>query len=183
MISIIEYNRDDSKKYERLLTTLKQLADEIHFFCPTIDKGLCFYNQSPSGIVAKLTGTLPERTFLSSGHKLIEWNEEYNGKKESSYPINNELSLITSIKKVRDGESSHKIITIIVSPLVYRDLILQITNPVIDEETSYEIHEIKGKIIYYPTYEKDNKIKNNIVEDSLYNNIDIEYLNNNSKKF
>lgn len=61
------------------------LANVVYVFCPSYEKGVMFYDQSPSGAVAKLTGSLPEGAFHSSGEKIVEWNDEINGKKKKMF--------------------------------------------------------------------------------------------------
>ena len=165
---IMEYRKEPEKEMRKV----RQLADEIHFFCPKIKQGVGFYNQSPTGLVAELTGYLPEGNFKSSGHYIIDWDEEVNGERNDYVPVTPELSLVTSTKKVADGEAGHTVITVMVSDEVMASLVSQMEKPTIDEKGN-ELYEVPGKVRSLLSLNKEylndkNDIYNNYNNDREY---------------
>lgn len=168
-----EYKKNDNNN--GLGTNLK-LADRVCVFCSTYNKGIMFYDQSPTGVVAKLIGTLPEGKFWSSGEQIVEWDESINGKVHRSVPVTDSTSF--QVKKTKSsllvpelqggGIDSFNITTIIISENNFIKLLHQIKTPNIHQENGYKILDVNSRIYYYDNY---NDIKN------LGDNIDFEIKN------
>ena len=111
-----------------------ELANVVYVFCPRFKKGIMFYDQSPSGAVAKFSGSLKEGEFYSSGEVIVEWDDNKNGvrtyevkKSHISHKINIE---------VKNGDT-FEATTILVPDEVFGDLCVQIKNPVFRGEYKF----------------------------------------------
>lgn len=58
-----------------------------------------FYDQSPSGALAKFVGYLPVSKFWSSKEQIVEWNEKINGTIKNDVPVTKDISYVVNEKK------------------------------------------------------------------------------------
>ena len=139
----------DKRKLESSteITNNLQLTDRIYVFCPEVEQGFMFYNQSPSGAVAEFSGYLPEGKFWSSGESIVEWDEEINGVRRESYPVTDNKSLMVEGRhiRVRDGKPLN-VYTIIVSKNNFMNLLNQIVSPKYEPENGYKVLDFNSKI-------------------------------------
>ena len=129
-----------------------QFANRIYLFCKEINKGIMFYDQSPTGVVTKLIGSLPSGKYWSSGERFVEWDERINGKRYLNLPVDNHISLMTN-KQKRFGRTSNGNIssffeiTIIISAENMYKLLQQLKNPVINSNNDYKVLDLNSEVV------------------------------------
>lgn len=161
-----EYEMNDMKKEEKGIDNSidRELADEVYIFCPEINTGVMFYNNSPSGAIADFAGTLPVGKFWYGTYKKVEWNNEVNGIKDNNLPVSNDVSLITNIQKktgrTTNGSSgSYNAVTIMVSYDTFLDVVTQLKNPTNDRDNRHYVLDLKSKIYNKKDYILDSEKK------------------------
>lgn len=139
------------------------LANQIYVFCPDIEKGFMFYDQSPSGAVTEMTESLPDGKFWSSGEKIVEWDDEFNGKRAENIGVNNHISVIVNAEKLRlhDDGKDLNVITIIVSHNNFLKLLYQIDNPVMESQQQYKVLDFNSSILKYDYFNSLNEVQTN----------------------
>ena len=147
-----------------------ELADQVYVFCPEYGKGIMFYDQSPTGIISEMTGTLPDSKFWSSGEKVVEWNDNINGVKDNEVPVNKHTSLLVECKSINvpDGDS-YTVSTIMVSKENFMKILSQTEKPTMESSGRYKIIDFNSKIF-------NNKFFNALdgLKDVEFNNVDKE---------
>lgn len=127
-----------------------KLADVVYVFCPGYDKGIMFYTQSLSRDGIKIVESLSEGKLLSSGEKIVEWNNEINGIRDNNVPVNSQTSFLVNSQMVRVHDSdSHGAITIIVSYNNFVKILGQIEKPVINQDENYKLIDFNSRIVDY----------------------------------
>ena len=135
------------------------LADRIYIFCSEYEKGIEFYDQSPYGAVAELTGSLPEGQFWSSGENEVSWDNSVNGERTEE-PVTSNLSIVVNQQKVLTHDGSY---TATMDRLVKQ---IQAEQPAMSPDGNYKVINFGTKLV-------NNKAKNNSAD-----SIDSMYLNN-----
>jgi len=137
----------------------RELADIVYIFYSKEKQGIKFYDHSPYGPVAKLTGFLPEGQFKTEMHaiSLVNWNDEVN--KENT----------TELHRVKEG--SVKIKTIMVSEEKFMEIADQILKQQNSDRIIIDINEkkIEKKLDYNEIFSLNNNLNFNKEQ---YNNID-----------
>ena len=129
-------------------------ADHVYIFCPTLNKGIMFYDQSPISVEAFLTGSLPSGKFWSSKEEIVEWNEEINGKWDPNVSVSDYLSIMTNKQKANVISPGGKVstitqTTIIVSPNNMVKLLNQLDNPVMSPNNNSKVLDLNSVVMDY----------------------------------
>ena len=161
---VFDYGMERDYQLER--ENVRQLADQVFVFCPNMEIGIMFYDQSPAGPIAKLVGSLPKGKYWSSGEDAATWKEELNGKRNNQLVVDNETSLLVERKIIKvNGGASFKVSTIMVSEDNFNDLISQIDNPTYASQQNYESYKvlnINSKIIDITNNKENEDYEENI---------------------
>ena len=128
------------------MNNLRKNAPEIYVFCPITEEGFMFYDMSPSGPVAELTGFLPEGKFWYLHDEMVQWDEKINGKKNNDVLVSDDTPLIVDSRYIRYVDSTSRVYTIMVSPEVFLDLLHQLQEPTMSTDGRYKILDFHGKI-------------------------------------
>jgi len=145
MSQIIPEKNNKEKERKRDM----ELADIIYIFYSKDQPGIKFYDRSPIGSVAKLTGSLPEGVFLTDIYSISEaiWDEKVNAE--------------SHLEKVINGFS--KVRTIMVTKKIFTEIsqkILNAENPLsikIDTRTLIKYNDMT----YSDFKDFDNTINDN----------------------
>ena len=157
-------NGADGERVVERPSYAKEFADVIYIFCPEVEKGIKFYDQTPRGAVAELTGSLPTNVFWSSGEEYVRWDKRVNGEQNPSLKPTDEESLIVhSHEELAAGAKPYHAYTIVVTKKTFLDILLQIDNPKYKTPTENR----RYKELNFRTKLK-NMIFNNYREDSEY---------------
>lgn len=151
----------------------KELANNIYVFCPLINKGIMFYDQSPDGPLAKFAGSLPEGKFWSSGEITVDWDENINGPKQNNLVVNDDISYVVNVcdEQVKTSDDSSKTLisaTIMVSERNFYNLLLQLEHPILHPDNNYKVLNLNSKIRYLNNYINDES-NNNILSNDVNN--------------
>lgn len=168
MERIIESSMDKSNTWE--------FANEIYIFCPGMNKGILFYDQSPKSITESIEKNEPHNgKFLSSGEKLVEWNEKINGHKSNIIPQEEGKATVVNIERLVSkktepyggGIDSYAAVTIIVDTNTFLSILIQTNESYRREnENGHAIIDLNSTIT-----KKEQNIYNNNEDDllNLYN--------------
>ncbi len=146
-------NNDD-----RRLERSADLADIVYVFCPELDRGILFYDQSPKGAVAKFAGSLPAGQFFSSGFREAEWDNSINGERRQDVFPNQLISFVTNVDLYPTINGySNSITTVMVSLDTFKKVVKQLRENKV-EPNGYTLVDF-GTLIY--DYDEFNRILHN----------------------
>lgn len=152
---IVSENEPTEREFDRE----RELADVVYIFTTPDKPGIKFYDRTPKGAVAQMTGILPEGKYITDIHSMskVSWDESLN--KENT----------TNKVMTRDGEVVVKTIMVTVEQL--NDILDEIIRQKDGERIVVDTR--KKKIENEVNYDNLVQLKNNLISNlPEYNNID-----------
>jgi len=157
----------ENKPAEREINREKELADVVYVFAAPDKPGIRFYDRTPSGAEAQMTGVLPDGKFITDIDSIskAEWDEALNQANTVTKVMTRHGEVVVKTIMVSE-EQLDKILSEILRQKEDKRVVIDTVNRELENRVDYqELLQLKNNLISgMPQYDNVDPNKNDLTD-------------------